>query len=94
MATYIISYDLMKEGDAYRTALKKLTDRIESTFSVRWKPLFSYWVVQSDKSAKEIRDNLQQVIDSNDRLIVVKSARDAAWCGFSDAGNKWLRDNI
>ena len=94
MATYLICYDLNKEGAAYSAANKRLTDRIKELFGSWWHHLDSTWIVVTDLSAVEIRDALQSHIDHDDELLVVKSGREAAWCGFDERGSKWLKDNL
>lgn len=90
MATYIISYDLNKEGTNYSKKNKALIERIRDKFGTFWHHLDSVWIVVTDMSAVEIRDYLNPILDSNDELLVVKSGREAAWKGFSDKGSQWL----
>lgn len=94
MATYLIMYDLNKEGQAYSAANKKLTDRIKEIFSTYWHHLDSTWTVVTDMTHVEIRDDLWLHMDSNDELLVVKSSGVAAWEGFNQKGNTWLKKNI
>jgi|HigsolmetaGSP11D_1036233.scaffolds.fasta_scaffold04321_2 CRISPR/Cas system-associated endoribonuclease Cas2 len=94
MATYLICYDINKEGEAYRQANKLLTDRIKELFQTWWHHLDSTWIVVTNLSAAEIRNALRSYIDTDDELLVIKSARDAAWHGFSDQGSSWLKDYL
>ena len=94
MATYVIMYDLNKEGDAYAEANKKLTDRIKKLFDKYWHHLDSTWAVVTELSHKQIRDDFWGYMDENDELLVVKSSGVAAWEGFIDKGSKWLKKNI
>jgi len=94
MATYIIGFDLNKEGAAYSAAHKKLTDRMEQLFPTYWRNLDSTWIVVSDLSVVQIRDDLMRYMDSNDELLVVKSANIAAWSGFKKPASDWLKNYI
>ena len=89
VATYIISYDLNKAGQNYKT----LYDAIKS-YGTWWHHLDSTWCIVTSHTAAEVRDHLSGCIDSNDCLLVVKSSGEAAWTGFNDRGSKWLEDHI
>lgn len=89
MKSYLISYDLNKPGQNYNDlyeAIKKI--------GTWWHHLDSTWIIRSSQSAEEIRDQLKANIDSNDKLIVIILTGEAAWCGFSTSGSKWLKDNL
>lgn len=85
---YIISYDLCKPGRDYSSlywAIKSYA---------RWGKLTeSTWAIVSSESAVQIRNNLMQFMDANDRLIVILSGREAAWTKLL-ASNDWLRNNL
>ena len=89
MATYIISYDLNSPGQDYDSLYKAI-----KSCSAWWHHLDSTWCVVSTMTATEIRDKIAAKIDSNDKLLVVKSAGVAAWRGFNDSASKWLKNNI
>lgn len=85
---YIVSYDLCKLGKDYN----ELYAVLKSFYN--WGKLTeSTWAVISQSSAVEIRDLLMRYIDSNDRLIVVKGGKAAAWNKML-ANNQWLIDNL
>jgi len=94
MATYLIGYDINKEGAAYASANERLTTAIKRTFSPWWHHLESTWIVVTSDSAKNIRDQLRQELDGNDELLVVKLSGEAAWHGFDDKGSGWLKNNL
>lgn len=94
MATYLIMYDLNKEGAAYSAANKKLTDRIKELFGTYWHHLDSTWIVVTDWNHKQIRDDLKGHMDDDDELLVVESSSVGAWHGFSDKASKWLKDHL
>lgn len=89
MKTYLIGYDLNKQGQDYTTLIEKI-----KKIGLWWHCLDSTWIVKSDNTAVEIRDFLKQFIDNNDELLVVHLSGEAAWKGFSDDCSKWLKDNL
>ena len=89
MATYMIGYDLNKKGQDYRS----LIDAIKS-YGTYWSCLDSAWIIITTKSAIEIRNHLQQFIDSNDELLVVALTGEAAWIGFDAQCSDWLMSNL
>ncbi len=89
MKTYLIGYDLNKQGQNYEVLIEKI-----KTIGSWWHCLDSTWIVKSDYSAVQIRDFLKQFIDANDELLVVLLSGEAAWTGFSDECSQWLKNNL
>ncbi len=89
MPTYIISYDLNRPGQDY----EGLYEAIKSLGSW-WHHLDSTWVVVTAKTATQVRDALIPEIDSNDKVLVVRSGGEGAWKGFNDKGSQWLKDKL
>ena len=94
MATFIISYDINKEGTGYAAANKRLTDRIKEAFPTYWHHLDSTWIVVTDLTAAQIRDDLMRYIDPNDEVLVVKSGGVGAWVGIKQSGSDWLKRHL
>lgn len=90
MKTYLIGYDLNKSGQDYDT----LIERIKELANGWWHHLDSTWIIKSNSTAKAIRDDLKQYIDSNDELLVVALTGEAAWTGFNKRGSEWLKKSI
>ncbi|WP_242916334.1 hypothetical protein [Pontibacter liquoris] len=90
MKTYLIGYDLNKSGQNYDA----LINRIKEISSIWWHNLDSTWIIKSNSSAKDIRDDLKLYIDANDELLVAGLTGEAAWAGFKDKGSTWLLNNI
>lgn len=85
---YIIMYDLRAPGRDYSA----LYSAIKSY--VYWGRITeSTWAVVSELNAFAIRDHLMKYIDSNDRLMVIKSGLHAAWVNTM-ASNDWLKQNL
>ena len=90
MKTYLIGYDLHKPGQEY----SPLFEKIKELANGYWHHLDSTWVVNSAKTATEIRDILSPYIDSNDELLVIQVAEKWASRGLTDRANAWLRNNL
>lgn len=88
MKSFLISYDLIKDKD-----YKSVHEKIKSY--PNWaKPLESLWIIKSDNSATEIRDNVGSVMDSDDKLIVLELTGVAAWKNLSAELSGWIKDNL
>ena len=92
MKVYQINYDLRKQRN-YDELYKKI-----QSYSNWCRPLESCWLVISDKSAVDIRNDLQTVLDADDGLLVTRLKGEAAWQKInSDQNNQmtnWLKDNL
>jgi len=89
MAAKLITYDLKKPGRNY----DNLHDAIKKLGSW-WHCLESTWIVDTTKSASEIRDTLKSHIDTNDDLAVFSLSSGWATYGLSDECNNWLRNHL
>jgi hypothetical protein len=85
--TFIISYDLAGNGD-----YNALIEEIKSYRT--WAHLTeSTWAIVTDKTSKEIRDQLKDYLSEGSRLIVIKSAHIAAWLNVI-CSNEWIKNNL
>lgn len=91
MKTYIVGYDLNKprQNDDY----KKLFEAIKG-YPNWWHYLDSTWIIKTDRTSAEIRDDLKRFIDNGDELLVARLAGEAAWQGFSNEAGQWLLDHL
>jgi len=89
LACYVVSYDLHTPGQKYDCLTKKL-----EAYGTHWHAQGSVWFVVTTSSATDIRDNLNACLDSNDKLIVAKLSREAAWTGYSDSISAWLKKHL
>ena len=87
MAAYVVSYDLVGDRD-----YSKLYSALKS-YSAWGRVVESTWVIVSNASAVEVRDHLTSYMDSDDRILVVKSGTEAAWRNVI-CDNDWLKNNI
>lgn len=89
MSAYIVSYDLIKQGQNYDC----ITDKLE-TYPNHWHMQQSVWIVVTDQTHSQIRDNLKSCLDQNDKLFVGKLSAAAWHPPFGEKGDKWLIENI
>ncbi|GMX58518.1 MAG: hypothetical protein MCSN_1720 [Candidatus Microsyncoccus archaeolyticus] len=92
MKTFLISYDLgapetTEDYGKVIASIKSLDD---------WaKPLYSVWLVKSDKTASQIRDQINKETDTNDKLLVI-DVSGAGWAtsGISNEVTDWMKNNL
>jgi hypothetical protein len=87
MAVYLISYDLIPPGQKY--------NRVHTTIKSygTWaKPLESTWFVKSNENVQDVRGKVLNVLDANDKLLVVEVTRNASAYGLPDEVWKWMND--
>ncbi len=65
MNTYLITYDLNKPGQVYQQLYQEI-----KSLGVTIHGMQNVWFLESNYSAKQIRDSLKQVVDSNDKIFV------------------------
>ena len=87
MTCYIVSYDLRKQRD-YESLYKKI-----KSYKTWARITESTWAIVTEQKAADIRDQLSSVMDSDDRLFVIKSGVEAAWRN-SRCKNEWLKENL
>jgi hypothetical protein len=87
MSIYIVGYDIHPtKGEQYDKLIKAL-----EAYGTYWHHLDSTWLIESDKPAKEIRDELWSHMYPDDELLVIKyGEKTGAWEGFNKSGNDWL----
>ncbi len=91
MKTYLVGYDLNRPRgeDDYPNLAEALKG-----FGTWWHHLDSTWIIKSDLTAVEIRDQLKPLVDGSDELLVATLAGEAAWVGFNTKGSEWLKNNL
>jgi len=86
---YIITYDLSSPGQNYEDVLKTIKD------NNAWARLGgSSYIVLSNKSAFDIRDEIMAFMDSNDQLFVGVVSAPAGWYGLGDDVSEWIKNNL
>jgi hypothetical protein len=91
MAIYMIGYDLHPSKEEN---YDKLFTALEAVGSGYWDCLDSTWLVMTEKTPVQIRDELKQYLRDDDRLLVMRYGEAAAWLGFKDECQTWLEDKL
>lgn len=91
MAVYMIGYDLHPSAEKDYDELFAALEAIGSGY---WDCLDSTWLVMTEKTPIQIRDELKQYLEDGDRLLVMRYGEGAAWLGFQDDCHTWLEDNL
>ena len=85
MTRYIITYDLSAPGRNYGA----LYERIKA-YSAWARITESSFAIMTQQTSVQIRDNLGEVLDSNDKLLVGPLGV-AAWMGLDKEVSEWLQ---
>ena len=92
MKVYQINYDLRKQRD-YSSLIKQI-----KAYQTYVNPLESCWLIATNQSSVQVRDNLASVMDADDGLLVTRLQGEAAWrmLGGNSNGSmdKWLKDQL
>lgn len=84
---YIVTYDLRDEKNS--ADYEKLISLIKEEGC--WACLGgSSYLIESEQSAKNLRDKYAQVLDNDDMLYVGQVLAPAAWHGYEDEVSKWI----
>jgi hypothetical protein len=92
MKTHLISYDLgvPETSEDY----KKLIKYIKS-YGTWAKPLYSVWFVKSDKTCSQIRDEIKEATDANDKILVIEvTEADWATSRVDKEVTDWMQKNL
>jgi len=93
MTIYVVGYDLHpKAGETY----DNLINAIKKVGTDWWHCLDSTWLVVTNKTSAQVRDELWKHMNADDQLLVVAYApHDAAWVGFKKPNcSEWLKRNM
>lgn len=89
MATFLVSYDLKAPGRDYQP----VWDYLKSV-GTHWHALGSVWFVVTDLTAQQLRDKIATLIDSNDRVMVVRvDGRNWASTNMAN-GTEWMHEHV
>lgn len=87
MHSFLICCDLNQEFDQ-----EELINRIAGIGDSK-QILSGVWVVVSDKTAVQIRDELAELLDTSERILIAQSGSVGAWKNILGE-NKWLAENL
>lgn len=85
MKRLLISYDLVQPGQDYDKLISYLENYTHA------KPLYSVWVIKTSKSPKRVKNEIVDLIDQNDKVIVVDTTGKAA--AWYPSGLDWLKNS-
>lgn len=86
MATYTVSYDLIKRKD-YETLWTEL-ERLSAH-----RTQLSYWLVNVNNTAKELHDHLKAFVDADDSIWVSELTHNRYYSNAKSGTNNWLQKN-
>lgn len=90
MHSHLITYDLI--GPKNRD-YENISEKIKNF--PRWAHVLeSAWIVKSEKSTKEIRDELLSFMDNNDRLFVSQLTGQCSWNNLNNELSHWLHNHV
>lgn len=89
MPAYIIAYDLHEAGQNYTCIIDRL-----KKYGTYCHLQQSVWIINTNQSAVQVRDNLMKCLDRNDKLFVGLLGGEAAWTGYPDNISNWLRQHL
>jgi hypothetical protein len=82
-----VTYDLVNRRD-----YSSLIDKIKSYGN--WAhPLESVWIIITNETSAQVRDTLSEFIDSDDRLLVMKTTVGASWFGLNQNISDWIKSS-
>lgn len=82
---FIISYDLRAPFRDYETLYSAIR-----SYGIWGRLTESTWAIVTDSTSEQVRNHLLQYIDTDDRLVVIKGGKEAAWVRAM-ANNEWLQ---
>ena len=91
MNSLVISYEIANDAGKARVC-QALSTTIRA-YGIWAHITDSCWAIKTERSAKEVRDELRQMMREVDRLFVVQTAHIAAW-NNTMCRNDWLQENI
>ncbi|QFT76343.1 CRISPR-associated endoribonuclease Cas2 [Erythrobacter sp. THAF29] len=84
MSIVLVTYDLKQPGRDYAPVHRYLRAYTHC------KGLESVWLLDTQRSTSDIRDDLKQLVDSNDVVFVAKIQRD--WAASNYSCGSWLNE--
>ena len=85
MAVYCISYDLKSKN--YDSLIEAIM-----SYGFWWHQSESTWFIETDKTSRQVIDNLRNFTLENDKLIVIRVQNDWWAVGHTDGEYKWMKE--
>lgn len=90
MSVYLVTWDLNKEGPAYRTASERLHDRLDTLATIKHPGLRTVRFVDTTRSAKELYEYLENFVDADDKIVINKLSLNSYWGTVSKEVWEWV----
>jgi hypothetical protein len=88
--TLLVGYDLNRPGQDYEALLSQLRE-----FGTWWHHLDSVWLVRTELTAVQLRNELKPLTDVGDEILVIDvTGKSWAGTGFSDRAFDWMQKNL
>jgi hypothetical protein len=88
--TLLVGYDLNRPGQDYAALGARLKE-----FGTWWHHLDSTWIVRTELTAVQLRNEIKGLLHNSDELLVIDvTGKSWAGKGFSEGAYKWLRKNM
>ena len=87
---HLIVFDLRSPNDA-RIDYERVTDALKDAFPVWARIERSVWIIDSDRSADEVRDALRDALNKSDSLFVARLEGSWASRNANSSRVEWLR---
>lgn len=92
MNIFLISYDLglPETYDDYKILIQYIKSYLT------WaKPLQSVWLIKTNKAVSQVRDEIRDRIDANDKVLVIDITK-TGWATFnvSKEVTDWMKNNL
>jgi len=84
----IVTYDLVSPGQTYEPLLKRI-----KAYGIWARLGGSSYLIYTDQTPIQVRDNLSNVLDHNDKLYTGVAPAPSAWRGLSEEVSNWLQEH-
>ena len=92
MNTFLISYDLglPETYDDYKILIQYI-----KSYPTWAKSLQSVWLIKTNKTISQVRDEIKDRIDANDKVLVIDVTK-TGWATFnvSKEVTNWMKNNL
>lgn len=88
MKVFIVTYELADPGKNYQRLLKEI-----KTYPAWARLSQSSYLIATDATVAQVRNNLKTVLVSSDKLFVGTCPVPSAWHGLPDNVRKWILEN-
>ena len=90
MRTLLVGYDLNKQPESYADLIAKL-----KSFGTWWHGLDSTWLIRSDHTVAQLRDELMAFLDRDDELVLLDVTGDS-WgsYGLTKELSDWVANYV